>query len=236
MQKNYPTIGNVEFIVNQRLKRINLKVKRNGEVQLAMPHKKHLSEAEKFLQQRTDWILQTKQTIEQKLQEKQILCNVEKITPQHNLRFVEVESEKKLHAKISETEILIFISPSINRSNKQVQNFVQKAREQALFNMAQIFIPRRLSELATTHNFSYTQCKISRAKTRWGSCSRANSISISCYIMILPPALVDFILLHELTHTIHKNHAKEFHAHLQHCLIKPEKEYEREIRNYSMFS
>ncbi len=234
MQKNYPHIGTVEIVVNKRLKRINLKVQKTGEVQLLIPHVKHLPEAEKFLQQRSDWILKTKQTVEQKLQKKIILADTEKITPRHNLRFVEIESPKQLCAKISETEIIIFISPQIDRNSKKVQDFVQKVREQALFNLAQDFIPQRLKQLAIDNNFCYAQCKISRAKTRWGSCSYVNTINISCYIMQLPPHLIDFILLHELTHTVYKNHGKEFHAHLQRCLPKAEKEYEREIRSYSM--
>ncbi|MDR1762265.1 MAG: M48 family metallopeptidase [Bacteroidales bacterium] len=236
MQKTYPHIGNVEIVVNKRLKRINLKVQKTGEVQLIIPHVKHLSAAEKFLLQRTDWIVKTKQAVEQKLQKKLLLANTEKITPQHNLRFVDIESTKPLRAKISETEIIIFISPNIDRSSKQVQDFVRKVREEALVNMARICIPQRLAQLAAEQKFRYAQCKISRAKTRWGSCSHANTISISCYSMILPPHLIDFLLLHELTHTIHKNHAREFHAHLQRCLPKPEKDYEREIRQYSILN
>lgn len=234
MLKTYPHIGSVEIVVNKRLKRINLNVQKTGVVRLSMPHIKYLPEAEKFLQQRTDWILKTKQTVEQRLQKKPLLSNTENITPQHNLRFVEIESTKQLRAKISETEIIIFISPNTDRSTKQVQNFVQKVREQALLNMAHDFIPQRLQQLAVKHNFRYSQCKISRAKTRWGSCSHSDTINISCYIMQLPAHLIDFILLHELTHTIYKNHAKEFHAHLQLCLPKPENDYEQEIRQYSI--
>ena len=234
MQKTYPHIGEIEIVVNKHLKRINLKVQKTGVVQLIIPHAKHLPEAEKFLLQRTDWILKTKQTVEQKLQKKLLLDNTKKITPQHDLRFVEIESTKQIRAKISETEIIIFISPQIDRSTKQVQDFVRKVREQALLYMAQDFIPQRLAQLAAEHRFRYSQCKISRAATRWGSCSHSDTINISCYIMQLPAHLIDFILLHELTHTIHKNHGKEFHAHLQRCLPKAEKDFEREIKRYSI--
>ncbi|MDR0940625.1 MAG: M48 family metallopeptidase [Bacteroidales bacterium] len=236
MQKTYPNIGTVEIVINKRQKRINLKVQKTGVVLLSMPHAKHLPEAEKFLLQHCDWIVKTKQTVEQKLQKKHILADTEKITPRHNIRFVTIESPKQLRAKISDTEIIIFIAPHIDRSSKPVQDFVHKVREQALVNMAHDYIPQRLAQLAVDNNFRYAQCKISRAKTRWGSCSHANTINISCYIMQLPPHLIDFILLHELTHTIHKNHGREFHAHLRQHLPKPEQDFEREIRKFSILN
>ncbi|MDR2962534.1 MAG: M48 family metallopeptidase [Bacteroidales bacterium] len=234
MLKIYPHIGTVEIVANKRLTRISLKVGKSGVPQLSMPHLRYLPDAEAFLLQKSAWIESAKRKIAQRTPKQTLFSAGDTLTPQHSLRFVQVEYTQRVRAKISETEVIVFHAPQVESGDYRVQECVAKAREQALVNMAQMHIPSRLQKLAQDYHFTYAQCKISRAKGRWGSCSHANSISISCYIMLLPPHLIDFILLHELTHSIHKNHGAAFHAYLQRLLPKPEKDYEQEIRKYSI--
>ena len=47
-------------------------------------------------------------------------------------------------------------------------------------------------------------------KSRWGSCSYNNNISLNLWMMFLPKNLKDYIILHELVHIKIKNHSKEF--------------------------
>jgi predicted metal-dependent hydrolase len=47
-------------------------------------------------------------------------------------------------------------------------------------------------------------------KTRWGSCSSKNNISLNSSLVFLPEALIRYVCLHELVHTIHKNHGRVF--------------------------
>lgn len=49
-----------------------------------------------------------------------------------------------------------------------------------------------------------------KAKTRWGSCSNRNSISLNTALCALPQELSDYVIIHELAHIKHKNHSKEF--------------------------
>jgi len=72
----------------------------------------------------------------------------------------------------------------------------------------------RLRQLAEKHGFSCKRVSIRNQKTRWGSCSHNNSISLNMKIIRLPQELMDYVLLHELVHTRIKNHSSEFWAEL----------------------
>lgn len=72
----------------------------------------------------------------------------------------------------------------------------------------------RLEEIARQHGYTYNRVSIRNQKTRWGSCSSKNNISLNMKLILLPDELRDYILLHELAHTKVKNHQKEFWAEL----------------------
>jgi len=68
----------------------------------------------------------------------------------------------------------------------------------------------RLDQLSNQHGFHYQKVSIRDQKSRWGSCSGYNNISLNRKLYYLPPELADYVLLHELAHTIQKNHGPEF--------------------------
>ncbi|GHV10978.1 zinc protease [Bacteroidia bacterium] len=80
-------------------------------------------------------------------------------------------------------------------------------RKQAL-----AYLPGELQRLATVHGLHFQTVKIRKSKTRWGSCSSKGSISLSIYLMLLPPYLIEYVLLHELCHTVEMNHGNVFWA------------------------
>ena len=68
----------------------------------------------------------------------------------------------------------------------------------------------RLNRLAKEHGFTFNRVSIRSQKTRWGSCSRNNNISLNIKLVLLSEAMVDYVILHELVHTRIYNHSKEF--------------------------
>ena len=79
---------------------------------------------------------------------------------------------------------------------------------------ARVALFGRLGELAELHNFKYGNASIRNQKTRWGSCSGKNNISLNINLIRLPAELRDYVILHELLHTRIKNHSKDFWAEL----------------------
>jgi hypothetical protein len=75
-------------------------------------------------------------------------------------------------------------------------------------------LTRRLKHLAEKHGFTFNRVFIRNQKTRWGSCSHRNNISLNMKIIRLPEELMDYVILHELVHTRFKNHSTDFWAEL----------------------
>ena len=70
----------------------------------------------------------------------------------------------------------------------------------------------RLQILSAGTGLKYRQVFIRQQKTRWASCSRHRNISLNLKLLFLPPALVDYVLIHELCHIAEMSHSKEFWA------------------------
>ncbi len=73
---------------------------------------------------------------------------------------------------------------------------------------------RRLKYLAGKHGLTYNRVCIRNQKTRWGSCSHKNNISLNMKLVKLPDELMDYVILHELVHTRVKDHSNGFWAEL----------------------
>jgi predicted metal-dependent hydrolase len=71
-------------------------------------------------------------------------------------------------------------------------------------------LPLRLARLARSSGLGYEGVSIRQQRTRWGSCSRQGSISLNAKLLLLPASAVDYVLLHELCHTVEMNHSERF--------------------------
>ena len=67
-----------------------------------------------------------------------------------------------------------------------------------------------LDEVAAATGLSYASLQVRRQRTRWGSCSIRGTISLNCCLLFQRPAVVRYLLVHELSHTRHMNHSQRF--------------------------
>lgn len=77
----------------------------------------------------------------------------------------------------------------------------------------------RLKLMAEKHGFKYDKLSIRRQRTRWGSCSPQNNISLNAKLVKLPEELMDYVILHELVHTRVHNHSKKFWSELDRYVV-----------------
>ncbi|NHZ85147.1 MAG: DUF45 domain-containing protein, partial [Planctomycetia bacterium] len=92
-------------------------------------------------------------------------------------------------------------------------------------------IIKRVEHLANKYCFSYGKLTLRTMKTRWGSCTAQNNISLNIGLIALPNELRDYIILHELVHTKTKNHSKEFWSELGRSIHNP-KLLSRKLRQH----
>ena len=104
----------------------------------------------------------------------------------------------------------------------------------ALRRAAQADLPPRIERLARQTGLRYAGLTIRAARTKWGSCSGRNTISLNLYLMTLPEHLRDFVILHELCHTVHHDHSPRFHALLDRLTGGREKELARELKRFAI--
>ena len=101
-----------------------------------------------------------------------------------------------------------------------------------LRRQALIILPEKLSQLAKIHSFNYKTVRIRKSRTRWGSCSSQKVINLSLYLLLLPNHLIEYVLLHELCHTVQMNHSSAFWDLLNQCTQHKAKELQRELRKH----
>ncbi|MDR1004995.1 MAG: M48 family metallopeptidase [Prevotellaceae bacterium] len=126
----------------------------------------------------------------------------------------------------------ILCPPDVRFDNSDLQAWLRKVIIEALRRNAQLILPPRLHQLSQQHNLPYRSVKINTATGRWGSCSGRQTINLSCYLLLLPDHLIDYVLLHELAHTLVMNHGDAFHALLNRLTDGKEAALVKELKQH----
>lgn len=125
--------------------------------------------------------------------------HIEKIREQEAKR-KEMYGEKGEYGKSAEREYL---------SNEEIHKLAEKALE---------YIPKRVSYFAKQIGVTYGKITIRNQKTRWGSCSSKGNLNFNCLLMLTPPEVIDYVVVHELCHRKEMNHSGAFWAEVEKVL------------------
>lgn len=103
---------------------------------------------------------------------------------------------------------------------ESAQSRAPLAFERWYHKQAKAILQERVDLYARQHNFQYKRIGITSARTRWGSCSASGSLNFSWRLILAPLEVVDYVVVHELVHTVIHNHSRQFWQRVE--LIMPE--------------
>lgn len=98
---------------------------------------------------------------------------------------------------------------------KEIQPVLTEAEVRALAEEAANRIPERVRIFAPLVGVSYGRVTIRSQKTRWGSCSAKGNLNFNCLLMLAPPEVLDYVVVHELCHRKEMNHSSRFWAEVE---------------------
>ena len=140
---------------------------------------------------------------------------------------------------VSTAKALRFLETKVEWVLQMREKVSQRAMAAVDYSVAQIetlrreakrVLPAMVERLAKQHNFNYGRVTIRATRSKWGCCTAQNNLSLSLFLMTLPTHLQEFVVLHELCHTVHHNHSAEFHALLDRVTGGKEKELHRQLK------
>ncbi len=89
----------------------------------------------------------------------------------------------------------------LNTSKREYKKYKETAR---------LLVENRISHYNKLYNFKINRIAIKNTKSRWGSCSKKGNMNFNDKIALLPEALADYVIVHELCHLGEFNHSKRF--------------------------
>ena len=87
-----------------------------------------------------------------------------------------------------------------------------------LVELAKQVIPTKVAYYARLMGVTYGRITIRKQKTRWGSCTSEGKLNFNCLLMMAPPEVLDYIVVHELSHRVEMNHSAKFWAQVEKVL------------------
>ena len=79
-----------------------------------------------------------------------------------------------------------------------------------LADKACTYSPGRVAHFAPLVGVTYGRITIRNQRTRWGSCSSRGNLNFNCLLMLTPPEVIDYVVVHELCHRKEMNHSGRF--------------------------
>ncbi|WP_106831650.1 M48 family metallopeptidase [Parabacteroides pacaensis] len=229
MEKKYQDkeLGTITIRASERATRYILKVK-NGEVIATMPYQGNEKTLWDFLEQNRNKLLkQISQQPKQRWDESTVL--------QTNTFSLHIFCTDRKNFYLSLKEGILHIACPLHTdfSQNSVQILLNSFLERTLRYEAKRILPARLMALAQQYNFTVNGIKIQNSKSRWGSCSTRKIINLSLHLMLLPPHLIDYVLLHELCHTVEMNHSMRFWKLMDQVTHNQSHQLREELKNFS---
>lgn len=202
----HPKYGNIEITRNPRARRIILRARPNL-LCITLPTLATKKDLEKALELYGDKLLAQQQGMEQKT-----IDGTYRIDTPNFIFGLQPHNGEDFIIKYNGRHNTLLYPDDTHFGSERRQAWLREVIKEYLRRRAKSILPGRLQQLATQHGFTFSSVSLRDCHTRWGSCSSRGSISLSIYLVLLPDELIDYVLLHELCHTVEMNHSERFWA------------------------
>jgi predicted metal-dependent hydrolase len=204
-----PDLGEIPITRKKGCRRLNIRVNAN-EIKVSIPFRTSFGEGEKFLLEKLSWVKETSQRLSQNTHKKLVYNESSILFTQAGIIKIEKHQSDKYVISKKGFETYILVPNSVEFGEEKVQNEIKNLIIKYIRIEAKKYLPQRVLKLANIINVNYGKVRVKNATTRWGSCSYRNDINLNMKLLFLPEELSDYIIFHELSHVIHKNHGPKF--------------------------
>jgi predicted metal-dependent hydrolase len=186
-------------IIRSKRKTLSLTINENAELVIRAPLRLSIKKIQDFINEKESWINRQQAIIENQI--KDITSNQNKLLYLGSLFPININQSATKDLMFTGEE---FIANSIepNLLSLSIKKWYKK-------KFREIAIPR-VTYFAEQHNLMVNQVRIKNQKTMWGSCSSKNNINLNYLLLMAPMKVIDYVIIHELVHTIHRNHSIDF--------------------------
>ena len=192
---------------SKKAKRMNINISPEKGVEVVYPMRASEKGAIRFLQQQQVWVMKHQhvwdvKTIPLVLPEQIALKAIDEVWPIH-YETAWVSTPKKVRLLPRPDTSLVYMGKDDPRV------IFRLLKRWCLFKAEQ-HLTLRIKALSQITGLGYQDVIFRTQKTRWGSCSNTGIISLNTSLLFLVPSLVDYVIIHELAHTIHFDHSPAF--------------------------
>lgn len=218
-------IGAVTITKRRSNRHLRITLAPEGDIRVTIPTWVPYQAGVDFVMSKSLWISAQKPATKK-------LSDGQAIGRAHRLAFRPLyDGSAKTRTRLVSNQVIVSYPYQLSPNSSSVQTIARAAATRALRRQAESLLPNRLATLATANELSYANLTVKALKRRWGSCDQKRQIVLNLFLMQLPWELIDYVILHELTHTKHLNHSPEFWAMLESMLPEARK-LRKQLHNY----
>jgi predicted metal-dependent hydrolase len=198
------------LIIKKDVKHINIRVKPSCEVILTAPLRTTDEHIDYVLKKRTDWISKKLEFYKNNQP-----ANPKEYVSGENFKYL--GRNYRLKVILSDIETVKLQRGYLNLFIKDIANLDKKKRliKEWYTNKANMHFKKALDKYQLIVKKDIKSVKIREMRTRWGSCNPIKSyINLNSELIKKPTQCIEYVVFHELTHLIHKDHSKKFYNYM----------------------